>query len=87
MKIKQGFIVRRVGEENIAVPVGEKGTNFRGMIKLNETGGFLWNFFLKEQSEEEAVAALLGEYEVSREEAERDVERFAEILRSNAFAE
>lgn len=30
---------------------------------------------------------MLGEYEVSREEAERDVERFAEILRSNAFAE
>ena len=56
MKIKQGFIVRRVGEENIAVPVGEKGTNFRGMIKLNETGTFLWNYFLEDHSEKDAVA-------------------------------
>ena len=87
MKIKKGFVLRKVGGENIVVPVGEMSKSFHGMIKLNETGGFLWNFFLKEQSEEEAVAALLGEYEVSREEAGRDVERFAEILRSNAFAE
>ena len=87
MKIKKGFVLRKVGGENIVVPVGEMSKSFHGMINLNEAGGFLWNFFLKEHSEEEAVAALLGEYEVSREEAERDVERFAEILRSNAFAE
>ena len=87
MKIKKGFVLRKVGGENIVVPVGEMSKSLHGMIKLNESCGFLCNFFLKEQSEEEAVAALLGEYEVSREEAERDVERFAEILRSNAFAE
>ena len=43
--MKKGFIVRKVGGENIAVPVGERGKSFHGMIKLNETGNFLWEFF------------------------------------------
>ena len=87
MKIKQGFIVRRVGEENIAVPVGEKGTNFRGMIKLNETGTFLWNYFLEEHSEKDAVASLCVEYEVAEDVARRDVKRFIKILFEHGFAE
>jgi hypothetical protein len=87
MKIKQGFIVRRVGEENIAVPVGEKNTNFRGMIKLNETGTFLWNYFLEEHSEQDAVASLCAEYEVAEDVACRDVKRFIKILFEHGFAE
>ncbi len=87
MKIKKGFVVRKVGGENIVVPVGAMSKTFHGMIKLNETGNFLWEFFLREHSEEEAVAALLEEYEVSEEDARKDVEKFAGILRGNAFAE
>ena len=33
MKIKKGFVVREVGGENIAVPVGEMAKQFHGMIK------------------------------------------------------
>lgn len=87
MKIKKGFVVRRVGDENIVVPVGKASKTFHGMIKLNETGNFLWSFFQKEHSKEEAVAALLSEYEVFEETAKADVDSFAEILLSNGFAE
>ena len=45
IKIKKGFVVRKVGGENIVVPVGETSKTFHGMIKLNESGGFLWKFF------------------------------------------
>lgn len=55
------------------------------MIKLNDTGNFLWNFFLKDHTEREAVEALLSEYEVDRSTAEADVEKFSAILRENDF--
>lgn len=41
MKIKEGFIIRQVGGENIVVPIGKMGKDFHGMIKLNDSGAFL----------------------------------------------
>ena len=87
MKIKKGFIVRKVGGENIAVPVGERGKSFHGMITLNVAGNFLWEFFLKDHTEEEAVRALLKEYDVSEETAQKDVQAFVNVLLENGFAE
>ncbi|MBQ8319544.1 MAG: PqqD family protein [Clostridia bacterium] len=87
MKIKKGFILRNVGGECVVVPVGEMSKSFHGMINLNETGSFLWNFFTAEHTADEAVAALLGEYDVAEELARADVERFMETLTKNGFAE
>lgn len=87
MKIKKGFVVREVGGENVAVPVGAQTKNFRGMIKLNETGRFLWDLFLEEKTVDEAVAALLETYDVEEAIAREDVERFVSVLLENGFAE
>ena len=87
MKIKKGFVVRSVGGENIVVPVGEMSKNFHGMINLNETGAFLWEFFTSEHTVEEGVEALCGEYDVDVAIAEADVMRFVETLLKNGFAE
>ncbi len=86
MKIKKGFVVRKVGGECVAVPVGEMSKTFHGMINLNTTGEFLWNFFLTEHTVDEGVAALLNEYDVEESIARKDVERFASILLENGFA-
>ncbi len=87
MKIKKGFVVRKVGGECVAVPVGEMSKNFHGMINLNSTGEFLWNFFSAEHTVDEGVAALLETYDVEESLARADVERFVEILVKNGFAE
>ena len=87
MKIKKGFVVRKVGGECVAVPTGEMSKNFHGMINLNGTGGFLWNFYCEEHSVDEGVAALLAEYDVEESVVRADVERFVEILLKNGFAE
>ncbi len=87
MKIKKGFVVRTVGGENIVVPVGEMSKSFHGMINLNETGKFLWDFFTQEHTLEESVDALCLEYEVDRALAERDAKKFMETLLSNGFAD
>lgn len=87
MKIKKGFILRVVGGENVVVPVGALSKTFHGMINLNETGAFMWKFFTEEHSIEEAVDALCAEYDVERERAAVDVEKFANILIQNGFVE
>lgn len=87
MKIKKGFVVRVVGGEHVAVPVGELSKTFHGMINLNETGAFLWRFYSEDHTLEEGVDALCNEYEVERERAAADVDRFADILTKNGFIE
>ena len=87
MKIKKGFVVRKVGDASVVVPVGEMSKQFHGMINLNETGEFLWNFFTQEHTVAEAVAALLEVYDVDEAIAQKDVEAFAETVLSNHFAQ
>ena len=87
MKIKNGFVVREVGGENVVVPVGEMSKVFHGMINLNETGAVLWKFFSEEHTLEEGVAALLNEYDVGEEIARADVETFMKTIQENGFAE
>ena len=87
MKIKKGFILRVVGGESVVVPVGALSKTFHGMINLNETGAFMWKFFTEEHSVEEAVDALCAEYDVERERAAMDVEKFANTLIQNGFVE
>lgn len=85
MKIKNGFVIRAVGGENIVVPVGEMSKQFHGMINLNETGAFLWRFFTEEHSLDEGVQALQANYSVEEEIARSDVEKFISVLQENGF--
>ena len=85
MKIKKGFVLRVVGGESVVVPVGEMSKKFHGMINLNATGAFLWKFFSENHTQEEGVDALCAEYDVDRERANVDVEKFISILQQNDF--
>ena len=87
MKIKKGFVMREVGGANVVVPVGEMSKAFHGMINLNETGAFLWNFFGEERTIDDGVAALLGEYDVDEATAREEVEKFVETIKTYGFAE
>ena len=80
MKIKKGFIVRRVGGQSVAVAVGEMSKSFNGMIRLNETGKFLWDILAAGAEEDELVAKILEEYEVAEADARADVRSFVAKL-------
>lgn len=80
MKIRNGFMLRKVGGQNVVVAVGAASRDFNGIIKLNETGAFLWELLKSERTPEELTEALLAEYDIDRETAAVDVETFAERL-------
>ncbi len=84
MKIKNGFIIRKLGAEYMVVAIGEASNDFSGMIKLNDTGAFLWNELTKGITEEELITSMLKEYDnLDEATAKSDLN---EYLKTIAFA-
>ncbi len=87
MKIKDGFVLRQVMGNYVAVAVGEQSKNFRGMIKLNSTAADIWQYIEKGFSESEICDALYEKYDVDRERVTTDVKRTLELLQSQGLVE
>lgn len=82
MKLKDGFVLRQVGGAYVVVAVGLQTLDFKGMIRLNETGAFLWERLAKaECTSLELVDAMTSEYDVDRDTAASDVEIFVNSLK------
>lgn len=79
MKIKEGYVVRKIGTKYYAVSAA-RAAEGGGMIALNETGAFIWEL-LKEETTEEAIANALAEkYEIDMETALRDTQAYIHML-------
>ena len=87
MKVSDQFILRTVAGEHLLIPVGEAAVSVKGLIVLSESGVLLYQKLKDGSTREELVAALTGEYEVSREEALRDTEAFLGQLRQLGMLE
>jgi hypothetical protein len=81
MKIKKELIKREIAGDTILVPVGKTVYDANGLFVLNELGGFLWERLPQAENAEQLCDAVLEEYEVSREEAARDIAEFLDKLR------
>lgn len=82
MKIKDNFILRTVAGMNVVLPLGADANNFKGLLTLNESGVMLFELLRNECTKEQLVCALVGEYDVSREQAQADVDEFVDKLKS-----
>ena len=81
MKIKEDFILRKVADSYVVVPVNNMSLDFNGIIDLNETGAFLFNLMQKGADREELISKMLEEYEVSEQKAEKDIDLFIEKVK------
>ena len=84
MKIKDGFLMRKVAGQNVVLPSGSE-LDLNMMITLNETGAFLWERLQAETDETALVAALRAEYDVDEETARKSVAAFVKKLDDNGF--
>lgn len=82
MKIREGFVVRKVAGVNVVISVESKADDNNHMIQLNDTGLLLWDRLVVGAEKEELVQLLLGEYDVTEDVARRDVDTFIELLQS-----
>lgn len=86
-KVKSGFILRTIGGQIMAIPVGVQTSNMHGMIALTESGELLWNA-LCDGAEENALCDLLMEnYEIDQPTALEDVKSFIKGLKEQGALE
>ncbi len=82
--IKDGYIVREIAGEYLAVPVkSESGAH---IVILNPTGRFLWEHLSNPKNFQELLDAMLKEFEnVTPKEAEADLKEFLEELEKSSL--
>lgn len=85
MKVKDGFIIRKIAGKYMAVPIGSRTKELNGMIALNETAAFLWKKMEVDITQDELVSALLEEYEVNKEDAEKSISEFIDKLKDEGL--
>lgn len=71
MKLKDGFITHEVAGEHITVSAGS--VSFSGMIRSNQTAGFIVECLKEEITEDEIIERLLAKYDAPREQITKDV--------------
>lgn len=80
MKLKSGFLMKKIAGENVLMFLDTSLKN--KMITLNESGAFLFQNISEGKDRAALVAAMLEEYDVDEATAARDVDAFVETLRS-----
>ena len=87
VKIKEGFVLRQVMGNYVAVAVGEASKSFRGMIKLNATAAKIWALVVDGLDESEIVEKMAEEYDVARDILAKDVSATLSLLRDRGILE
>lgn len=80
MKIKSGFITKKVAGDIIVIPAEQALVDFKAIITLNETGAYLWELMQEDVSKEQIVEKMLEEFDAEREIISSDVEDFISVL-------
>ena len=75
------FILRRIGEESVLVPIGDVGEELENsMISFNETYSFIWQQFQKPSTVDEVIEAARKEYEDPEGVMERHIREASQEL-------
>ena len=80
MRLKEGFITHMGAEEHITVSAG--GREFNGMIRSNQTAGYILESLKKDVSEADIVDYLYEKYDQSKSQIKEDVETIIQKLHS-----
>lgn len=85
MKIREDLVLRKVGDTWAVFPIADGLKEYGNIMKLNETGAFLWQLLCNEISKEELVEALIKEYEIDKKTAEGTVEQYLTKLHEHGI--
>ncbi len=76
MKIKHGFVKKKVGDVDVVVAVGDRSVGFNALITLNTSASFLWDLLVSGATKEELLAAMLEKYDIDEATAKADIIAF-----------
>ena len=82
MRIKEGYVIKKLGPDYVVVTVGEASNDFNGLIRLNASGAFLWQSILDGvDSRQKLVDAMVNFYDdLEKSSAEKDLDEFLDVV-------
>ncbi len=80
MKLNKEFVLRQIADTWVVMALGQTSVDFNGMLTLNASGAMLWKRLEEGGDKEALVNALTETYDVSREDAQADVQEFLDRL-------
>lgn len=69
-------VFRKINEEYLLIPLTDNIADMDSIYRLSETGAFIWGIMDGERDISDITAKVVEEFEVGREEAEKDVLQF-----------
>lgn len=81
MRIKDGFILRKVGRQYVVAATGEASKQFNGMMRLDESGAYAFELLKQDITEQELLHALAEKYAMEEAALTQDVKRFLGTLK------
>ncbi len=84
---KENVVFRKVAGETLLVPIRGDIADMKKIYILNSLGEFIWNMINGERSFEDILDAILANYEVTREEAEKDIKEFLDLMAERNLVE
>ena len=74
------IVSRRIEDEVILVPIRQNVADLESIYTLNEVGAHIWEQIDGQRTTAEILALTVEEFEVSEEEAQRDLREFIQQL-------
>ena len=77
---RTNVVVQKIGKETVLVPIRHNVANMDSLYNLNETGTFIWDKIDGKNTIRNILNALLIEFDVDENSAQRDLYEFIERL-------
>ena len=88
LKLKEGCVVRKVGDNYVIIPRSGDNLNMMRMLRLNSSATFLLEQIQKgEYGRDDLVRLLMDRYDIDRAIAEKDTDTFITKLREELLLE
>jgi hypothetical protein len=81
----RSIVTRRIAGETILVPVASEIGDLDAVYTLNDVGTFIWDLIDGRHSAQAIAEAVSAEYDVTLEEAARDVDELLSALESKGL--
>ena len=74
------IVSRRIEDEVILVPIRQNVADLGSIYTLNEVGAYIWEQIDGHRTTAEILPLVVGEFEITEEEAQKDLTEFMEQL-------
>lgn len=87
MKIKDGYILKKVAGENIVIATGAARLSFNGIITFNEVGAEVFSRLDGTRTLEQIVDEIASIYNAPKNVIEADIKKLVEKMKNQGLLE